>query len=208
MVNRIFMIFLLLFSLPAFLGFIDRWTQQMKIGYEAYGYQDYEAAILVFQEASLQKPHNPIAHYNLGTAYYKQGKFIQAAYAFQTTLLKTNVYNKAAVYYNLGNAQFKMHDLSAAVESYKSALRLNPNDVDAKHNLNLALELLAAEQQNITPQLKNNMPKQDTTKHEPKDLSKSETKKLLELLNMNESRRRKKILKQQLNTGIRRDKDW
>ena len=208
MVNRIFILFLLLCSLPAFLGFIDRWTRQMKIGYEAYGYQDYAAAISVFQEASLQKPHNPIAHYNLGTAYYKQGKFIQAAHAFQTTLLKANVYNKAAVYYNLGNAQFKMHDLSAAVESYKSALRLNPNDVDAKHNLNLALKLLAAEQQNITPQLKNNMPKQGTTKHEPKDLSKYETNKLLELLSMYESRRRKKILKQQLNTGIRRDKDW
>ena len=206
--NRIGIITILLFILPVSLGFIGQWIQQMKAGYEAYGYQDYEAARKAFGEAALHKPNNPLVHYNLGTAYYKQGQFRLAVNAFQTTLLKTNVHDKAAVYYNLGNAQFKMHDLSAAVESYKSSLRLNPSDVDAKHNLSLALQLLATAQPTITPQQKDNAPKQDSPQHEPKDLSESETNRLLELLSMNEINRRREILKQQLNTGIRREKDW
>lgn len=208
MVNRIFILLIVSQFILVFFGFIGHWTKLMNTGYEAYGYQDYEAAIIVFHEASLNKPNNPIVHYNLGTAYYKQGKYKQAAYAFQTTLLKTNIHNKADVYYNLGNAQFQMHDLSAAVASYKSSLKLNPRDIDAKHNLNLALKLLAEEKQNITPQQEEQKSKQDSPKREPKDLSKSETDRLLELLSMNESRRRKKILKQQLKTGIWRDKDW
>lgn len=208
MVNRIFIILILSQFILVFLGFIGHWTKLMKTGYEAYSYQDYEAAIIAYQEAALNKPNNPFVHYNLGTAYYKHGKFKQAAYAFQTTLLKTNTHNKADIYYNLGNAQFQMHDLSAAVESYKSSLKLNPRDVDAKHNLNLALELLAEEEQNTTIHQDNNQSNQESPKHEPKEISKSETNRLLDLLSMNESRRRKKILKQQLDTGIWRDKDW
>lgn len=208
MINRIFTILLFSPFILVFLGFTGHWNKLMNTGYEAYGYQNYEAAIVAFQEAALNKPNNSIAHYNLGTAYYKHGKYKQAAYAFQTTLMKAKVHNKATVYYNLGNAQFQMHDLSAAVESYKSSLQINPLDVDVKHNLNLALELLATEKQNLTPQQENNLSKQDSPKHKPKELSISETKNLLELLSLNESRLRKKILKHQLETGIWRDKDW
>ena len=208
MLYRIFQVFLLMLLLPILIGWIGNWTRLMKSGHEAYVYQNYESAVTVFQQAAVDRPNNPIVHHNLGTALYKKGKFRQAANAFQTALLKVNVPNKAAVYYNLGNAQFQMRDLAAAIESYRSSLRLNPHDVDAQHNLALALELFTDEQHNITQQQKENNPRQDSAKTEPNNLSKGEINQLLDQLSMNESRRRQEILKKQLNTGIRRAKDW
>ncbi len=208
MLYRIFQVFLLMLLLPILIGWIGNWNRLMKSGHEAYVFQDYDAAVSAFQEAAIDRPNNLVVHHNLGTALYKKGKFRQAANAFQTALLKVNVSNKAAVYYNLGNAQFQMRDLSAAIESYRSSLRLNPHDVDAKHNLALALQLLTAEKPNITPKQNENPSMQDSAKTEPNNLSESEINQLLENLRLNESRQRQKILKKQLNTGIRRAKDW
>lgn len=208
MVNRIFSLLFIMLILPMFIGWIGGWNRLMNSGHEAYVLQDYDASVIAFHEAVLQKPNDPIAHHNLGTALYKTGKFRQAANAFQTALYKVNVHNKTSVYYNLGNTQFQMRDLSAAIKSYRSALRLNPHDVDAKHNLALALELLATEQPIFPQQQKEKEPKQDSAETEPKNISKAEINQLLEQLSMNENRRRQEILKKQLNTGIRRAKDW
>ena len=180
----------------------------MKTGTEAYWIQDYDAAVEAFQQATLNKPDNPIALHNLGTALYKKGEYKEAAAAFQRSLLKENVSNEAAAYYNLGNAQFQLRDLTAAIESYKSSLRLNPHDADAKHNLTLALQLLKEQQENITQQQMDRNPKKNSAKNEPSKISKAETFELLERLSKNENKRRQKILKQQLNSGYRRDKDW
>ena len=208
MANKILSNLFLTFIFLVLIGWIGNWTHLMKSGHESYVCQDYDAAVSAFQEAALNRPNNPIVHHNLGAALYKQGKFQQAANAFQTALLKVNVPNKAAVYYNLGNAQFQMRDLSAAIKSYRSSLRLNPHDEDTKHNLALALQQLATEQPNTTPEQKKNLPMQDSAKTEPNNLSRAEIDQLLELMSVNESRRRQKILKKQLNTGIRRAKDW
>ncbi len=208
MKNRIFGILFISLFFPLLIGWIGSWKRLMKSGHEAYVNQDYDAAVSAFQEAALNRPNNPIVHNNLGTALYKQGKFQHAANAFQTALLKANVPNRAAVHYNLGNAQFKMRDFSAAITSYRSALRLNPQDEDAKHNLALALLQLETEQPNNPQEQKKNLQRQDPAKTEPSNLSKAEIDQLLEIMSMNESRRRQKILKKQLNTGIRRAKDW
>ena len=101
-----------------------------------------------------------------------------------------------------------MRDFSAAIASYRSSLKLNPHDEDAKHNLALALQQLETEQPNSPQEQKKNRQMQDPAKTEPNNLSKAEIDQLLELMSMNESRRRQKILKKQLNIGIRRAKDW
>ena len=47
---------------------------------------------------------------------------------------------KSDVHYNIGNVQFQDGKIDRAIESYKSCLRLNPDDLDAKHNLEVALK--------------------------------------------------------------------
>ncbi|GIX07736.1 MAG: hypothetical protein KatS3mg115_2139 [Candidatus Poribacteria bacterium] len=48
----------------------------------------------------------------------------------------------ARFWYNLGNAFYRDREFQRAVEAYKHALRLVPEDLEAKHNLELALEAL------------------------------------------------------------------
>jgi len=48
-------------------------------------------------------------------------------------------------HYNLGNTHFSQTEWEAAVEAYKEALRLEPDDLNAKYNLELALQNLPEE---------------------------------------------------------------
>lgn len=50
-------------------------------------------------------------------------------------------------YYNLGNTLFRCEKYKESIEAYKNALRRNPSDMDAKHNLQLALRMLTEQQQ-------------------------------------------------------------
>ena len=43
----------------------------------------------------------------------------------------------AALYYNLGNAHYKLGHISQAILNYERALKLQPTDEDAQHNLRL-----------------------------------------------------------------------
>ena len=48
-------------------------------------------------------------------------------------------------WYNVGNAFYRQEDLQQSLDAYKQALRIDPDDQDAKHNLEVAL--LEQEQQ-------------------------------------------------------------
>jgi tetratricopeptide (TPR) repeat protein len=47
-------------------------------------------------------------------------------------------YHSSELYYNLGNAYYKSNKFPMAIVNYERALKLNPNDEDAKFNLQLA----------------------------------------------------------------------
>ena len=182
----------------------------MQAGHEEYLHGNYNAAHIAFQQATFQKPDNPVAHYNLGTVLYRKGKFSEAAQAFRESLASHSgnietVPSQAHIYYNLGNAQFRIGDLGRAIEAYKHSLRLDPQDVDAQHNLALALRLAKA-QEDFAQQQKSNKNAEPQT--EPDDIGEAETVQLLERLSKNENRVRQKLLQQQRKSGLRRTKDW
>ena len=190
-------------------GWIGGWTRSMNAGNDAYSRGNYDAAQAAFQQATLDKPDNPIAHYNLGTALYRQGKFREATRAFQVSLLRhseptEDILNRSSILYNLGNAQFKVGDLTGAIASYKQALRLDPQDANAQHNLVLALQLLR-QQEDLAQQQAN---KSTAPKTEPNDIGRAEALRLLERFSENENRLRQKLLQQQRKSGYRREKDW
>lgn len=43
----------------------------------------------------------------------------------------------AALYYNLGNAYYRTGKIAASILNYERALKLDPNNKDAKYNLEL-----------------------------------------------------------------------
>ena len=48
--------------------------------------------------------------------------------------------NDAVLHFNLGNTFYQQENWAEAIEAYQQALRLNPDDIDAKNNLEMALK--------------------------------------------------------------------
>ncbi len=67
---------------------------------------------------------------------YRSGDFKKAAQLYEQVL--ENGYESPALYYDLGNAYFKINNLPAAILNYERARRLAPNDEDIRYNLRLA----------------------------------------------------------------------
>jgi Ca-activated chloride channel family protein len=64
-------------------------------------------------------------------------------------------------YYNLGNTFFRAEQYEAAIEAYKEALRLDPSDLEAKQNLELALRQRQQQQQEQQQQQQQDEQQQD-----------------------------------------------
>ncbi len=71
-----------------------------------------------------------------GKELYKNGKYQQAINTWQQVLDKGE--HSAELYFNLGNAQYKLNQIGPSVFYYEKALQLSPNDVDIKNNLAFA----------------------------------------------------------------------
>ena len=207
----------------------------MKRGNERYAAEDYDVALEAYQAAVEQRPKEAISHYNLGCALYQKKQFDGAANAFRDSLNAKDPTLRAQGYYNLGNAQFRLGDLQGAIRSYKSALRLNPGDRDAKHNLEFALEKLAQQghqsrhqgsasktednqQQNqsdenqderASPQSEEfpSRPEQSSTQQR-EQMSKEDAIRLLEALHDDEKDIQKKLLRKRFARRQRPEKDW
>lgn len=67
---------------------------------------------------------------------YQKGEFETAVHIYDS--IAASGYESAALYYNLGNAQYKLGALAPAILNYEKALHLKPNDEEVKHNLKLA----------------------------------------------------------------------
>lgn len=68
-----------------------------------------------------------------GASLYEAKEYDRSAEMYKTILSRGH--ESAAIYYNLGNAEFKAGDLGYAVLYYHRALRLDPGDEDIKSNL-------------------------------------------------------------------------
>ncbi len=66
---------------------------------------------------------------------YQKGKYEEAAQMYEQLLTKGE---NAYLYYNLGNAYYRMHDIAHAVLNYERAALLEPGNSDIRFNLALA----------------------------------------------------------------------
>lgn len=129
---------------PRLEGWLFNPRERTAAGLEALEHGDAETAATALDTAARLAPDDPVARFNAGTGRLlaERGDAVeelrQAADAAPPGLLPR-------VLYNLGNAQLAADEPAAAVEAFKSSLRLAPDQLDAKHNLELALR--AVEQQ-------------------------------------------------------------
>jgi Ca-activated chloride channel family protein len=110
---------------------------------ELYRQGRFEDAEKAYSRSDMDNPKDIRYRYNRGCAAYQNSDFKGAVAAFSSVLRRSDndeIQFKAA--YNLGNTAFKAGNFESAVEKYKEALLLNPENEDAKYNLELALREL------------------------------------------------------------------
>ena len=112
-----------------------------KEGNDAYAQQAYEEALAAYQAAQIKEPELAQPYYNAANALYRQGAYDGALEQLQMALSFAEEESLAqSSLYNLGNSFYNAQELETAVASYTESLLLNPNDQDAKYNLELALQ--------------------------------------------------------------------
>lgn len=107
----------------------------------------YGQALNQYKEAVLMAPDRPEPQVNLGNTRYQMGDYLGAIEAPNNALQTADAATQAIIYYNQGNAHFRLEELDEAIEAYKKALRINPDDLDAKYNLELAQKIQEQQQQ-------------------------------------------------------------
>ena len=111
---------------------------KVKKGNELFTQGKYEEALAAYQDALLDNPLNEIALFDQGDAYYKMKKYKEAIDAYQKVVGSKDLILSSKAFYNIGNAYFQQNKLKESIEAYKKSLELNPNDKEAKYNLELA----------------------------------------------------------------------
>lgn len=144
----------------------DDYIDLVKKGNEALKAKDQKKALEYYRQAETEIPESPELNYNLGGALHEEGKYEEAVDRFQRSLNTVDTKLESASHYNLGNTYFRMQDFQKAIASYQEALNLNPDDMDAKFNLELARKML---KEQIKPQQQNQQKQQQQQQQDQKD---------------------------------------
>lgn len=121
--------------------------QLMKKGEKAYDNGEYKQAMKSYYLAS-KGSENLHTDYNLGNALSKSGEHKEAVYMYSRVIDSTdNKKLKADAYYNMGNNLLALKKYKEGLQAYKNALRLNPQDKDARENLMYVKRILKKQEQ-------------------------------------------------------------
>lgn len=90
----------------------------------------------IFPTGILRGHSNPQALLDSATSSYTKGFYSDAVVYYEKVL--SMGFESAEVYYNLGNAYFKLNELAPAIYNYEKALMLKPGDEDILFNLKIA----------------------------------------------------------------------
>jgi Ca-activated chloride channel family protein len=129
-------------------------------GEDLYLRGSYMDAESYFREKDMNNPKDVRWRYNRGCATFKSDQLDASLSAFNSVTKRTDdpeILFRAS--YNAGNVLFKKGDFASAAQFYIQALKIKPDDEDARFNLSLALaKKKAADQQDQQKQCDN--PKQ------------------------------------------------
>lgn len=149
----------------------------IKDGNEKYESGNYSDAEVLYKKALEQNGMSDIANFNKASALMKQSGNTPADSPNNPLLVADSIFKalsqssnntqiKESSFYNLGNIAFDKQDYQKSISMYKHALRINPNNDDARDNLRLA-QLKLKEQQNNKD--KNKDKNKDQDKQDNKD---------------------------------------
>lgn len=177
-------------------------------GNDLYKQQQYQQAEAAYNEVIEKEPSNATAKYNRAIALQKQGKSGEAIKALDDLAFKAEDNElKSKAYYNKGAILSAQKKLEESVDAYKNALRQNPDDKEARENLQKAL--LELKKKNPTPKKddKKKQQQQQKQQQQPK-MNPKEAEQRLKLLEQKEKEVQERLQKEKSKTGGGQPKDW
>lgn len=153
------------FSTLLFLAATGAQAQERKLvreGNALYQQRKYKEAAAAYQKAVREQPTFVPGAFNLGNALIQQKQYDAARKVMDNTAKTSkDPLVQSGAQYNKGNTYMSEQQWQQAVDAYKSALRRNPQDLDAKYNLSYALAKLKQQQQQQDKDKKGDKDKQN-----------------------------------------------
>jgi len=181
-------------------------------GNRNYKQKKFDQSLTDYQKALGKSPDNPNAHYNLGNTQFRRNNFDDAVKSYDNGLERTQDKTmQQKELYNKGVALIKQQKLEESIDAWKNSLKLNPDDIETRENLQKAL----LEKKNREKQ-KQKEQKQDQKKQEEKEkpkpqqsrLSKQQVDQLLKALTQKEKDVQDKMNQNKQKSTSQPDKDW
>lgn len=144
--------------------------KNIRKGNAAYKEQLYSKAEEAYTKAIAESEIDTDALYNLANTYYKEGKWDDALKTYESVIkIEKDEERRSHSFSNMGNTYLKKESdnknnqmnqepqgkqgqqedfLQKAIESYKNALRNNPNDEETRNNLAIAQKLVKDNEDN------------------------------------------------------------
>lgn len=141
-------ILFVLFTIVSMSGNAQKWRDSLTVARDAYKKGDFEKAYNYTKSAQKNAPDDVDLSAELGQSSYRTQRFEEAEdYFSQNAIAENDRTKKASSFRNVGNAQMMQKNYQGAIESYKEALRNNPNDEKTRFNLSEAIRELKNQNQ-------------------------------------------------------------
>jgi Ca-activated chloride channel family protein len=199
--NRIAIIWLIFFF-SCFSLSAQELDQMIQAGNEFYKQGRYTEAVEKYNQALKKDPNNSTVKYNLALALHKTDKKAESVKLFNE-LSEPSYKNedlRSKSFYNEGAVLSSQKKLEESIDAYKNALRLNPDDKEARENLQKTLLELKKKNEKPPPQPKK---QQSQSKLNPK-----QTEQKLNQLEQKEKQVQQRVQQQKSKSGSSQPKDW
>jgi len=135
-----------------------------------------EDALTHYDKAVAKLPGEPGVHLDRGAALYALSRFDEARQEFLNATQGQDPAVKATAFRDLGNALSRLDKHKDAVEAYKHALALRPDDKAAKWNLEIALRKQKEEEKKKKDEQDKNKDDKNKDKQDDQDKNKDDKK--------------------------------
>jgi tetratricopeptide (TPR) repeat protein len=199
----------------------------IRSGNRYYKKKQLDQSLQQYQAAVKKAPDNPAANYNLGNAQFRKNDYDAAAKSYDASVSHSSgdkeMQEKGQ--YNKGVAMAKQKKLQESIDAWKSALKLDASDSDARENLEKALMQLKQQQQQQQQNQQNKKKDQQKDKKDQQDkkdenkdqqppkpqqskLNKQQVEQLLKALQQRENDLQNKMNENKVKTPNQPEKDW
>ena len=164
----------IVFALLATFVFSEAAAQRMperrivRKGNRQYERANYDKSLENYSLALREDPNCFEAKFNTANVQMKKQLYNKAEQTLRKLAqdsTRTDI-ERSEVAYNLGNTLFVQQRLEEALDCYRNAMRLNPDDKEAKYNYALTKELLKQQQDQQNQDNQNNQQNQDNQNQE------------------------------------------